>query len=148
MPNSVRPHRRQPTRLHSPWDSPGKNTGVGCHFLLQSMKVKSKREVAQSCLTQRPHGLQPTPASSVHGIFQARVLEWVAIAFSNARTKEQEFLPEHDSVMNASYTEIKLFRPKDAQTERDKNCDHTNKVLLMYLGYFHSCFSIELPSQR
>ena len=54
------PHRRQPTRLPRPWDSPGKNTGVGCHFLLQCMKVKSEREVAQSCPTLRPHGLQPT----------------------------------------------------------------------------------------
>ena len=54
------PHRRQPTRLGFPWDSPGKNTGVGCHFLLQCMKVKSESEVAQACLTQRPHGLQPT----------------------------------------------------------------------------------------
>ena len=45
---TVRPHRRQPTRLPCPWDSPGKNTGVGCHFLLQCMKVKSEREVAQS----------------------------------------------------------------------------------------------------
>ena len=60
MSDSVRPHRRQPTRLPSPWDSPGKNTGVGCHFLLQCMKVKSESEVAQSCPTQRPHGLQPT----------------------------------------------------------------------------------------
>ena len=53
-------HRQQPTRLPRPWDSPGKNTGVGCHFLLQYMKVKSESEVTQSCLTQRPHGLQPT----------------------------------------------------------------------------------------
>ena len=51
MSNSVRPHRRQPTRLPRPWDSPGKNTGVGCHFLLQCMQVKSEREVAQSCPT-------------------------------------------------------------------------------------------------
>ena len=51
MSNSVGPHRRQPTRLCRPWDSPGKNTGVGCHFLLQCMKVKSESEVAQSCLT-------------------------------------------------------------------------------------------------
>ena len=49
MSNSVRPHRRQPTRLPRPWDSPGKNTGVGCHFLLQCMQVKSESEVAQSC---------------------------------------------------------------------------------------------------
>src|SRR5574342_515773 len=60
MSDSVRPHRWQLTRLHCPWDSPGKNAGVGCHFLLQCMKVKSEREVAQSCLTLRPHGLQPT----------------------------------------------------------------------------------------
>ena len=65
-----------------PWDSPGKNTGVGCHFLLQRMKVKSEREVAQSCLTlSDPMDCSP-PGSSVHGILQARVLEWGAIAFS------------------------------------------------------------------
>jgi len=58
--NSVRPHRQQPTRLRRPWDSPGKKTEVGCHLLLQRMKVKSESEVAQSCLTQRPHGQQPT----------------------------------------------------------------------------------------
>ena len=58
--HSVRPHRWQPTRLPHPWDSPGKNTGVGCHFLLQCMKGKSEREVVQSCLTLRPPGLQPT----------------------------------------------------------------------------------------
>ena len=72
--NSVQPHRRQPTRLHRPWDSPGKNTGVGCHFLLQCMKVKSEREVAQLCATLHdPMDCSP-PGSSVHGIFQARVL--------------------------------------------------------------------------
>ena len=58
--DSVRPHRWQSTRLRRPWDSPGKNTGVGCHFFLQCMKVKSESEVAQSCPTQQPHGLQPT----------------------------------------------------------------------------------------
>ena len=80
--NSVRPQRRQPTRLPHPWDSPGKNTGVGCHFLLQCMKVKSESEVAQSCPTPSdPMDCSP-PGSSVHGIFQSRVLEWGAIAFS------------------------------------------------------------------
>ena len=126
MSNSVRPHRRQPTRLPRPWNSPGKNTGVGCHFLLQCMKVKSESEVAQLCPTlsnpmdrslpgsspgkntgvgchfllqcmkvkseSEVAQLCPTlsnpmdrslPGSSVHGIFQARVLEWSAIAFSN-----------------------------------------------------------------
>ena len=79
---SVRPHRRQPTRLPHPWDSPAKNTGVGCHFLLQCMKVKSEGEVAQSCPTLcDPMDCSP-PGSSGHGIFQARALEWGAIAFS------------------------------------------------------------------
>ena len=143
----MRPHRWQPTRLPRPWDSPGKNTGVGCHFLLQCMKVKSESEFAQSCPTQRPHGLKPTrllhpwdfpgkstgvgchcllqpasisspkmwkrmltmagykkihtqakslqlcpilcdpmgcspPGSSIQGILQARILQWVAMSFS------------------------------------------------------------------
>ena len=82
MSDSVQPHRRQPTRLRHPWDSPGKNTGVGCHFLLQCMKGKSESEVAQSCLTLRSPMDCSLPGSSVHGIFQAKVLEWVAIAFS------------------------------------------------------------------
>ena len=81
LSDSVRPHRQQPTRLPHPWDSPGKNAGVGCHFLLQCMKVKSESEVAQLSPTlSDPMDCSP-PGSSVHGIFQARVLEWVAIAF-------------------------------------------------------------------
>ena len=80
--DSVRPHRRQPTRLLCPWDSPGKNTGVGCHFLLQCMKVKSESEVVQSCPTLQDPMDCSLPGSSVHGIFQAKVLGWVAIAFS------------------------------------------------------------------
>ena len=82
MSDSVRPHRRQPTRLPCPWDSPGKNTGVGCHFLLQCMKAKSESEVAQSCPTLSDPMECSLPCSSIHGIFQARVLEWGAIAFS------------------------------------------------------------------
>ena len=82
MSDSVRPHRRQPTRLPHPWDSPGKNTGVGCHFLLQCIKVKSESEVTQSCQTLHdPMDCSP-PGSSSRGIFQARELEWGAIAFS------------------------------------------------------------------
>ena len=81
MSDSVRPHRQQPTRLCRPWDSPGKNTGVGCHFLLQCMKVKSEREVAQSCLSLSDPMDCSLPGSSVH--YQARVLEWGAIAFSD-----------------------------------------------------------------
>ena len=82
MSDSVQPQRRQPTRLPHPWDSPGKNTGVGCHFLLQCMKVKSESEVAQLCSTPSNPMYCSLPGSSIHGIFQARVLEWVAIAFS------------------------------------------------------------------
>ena len=78
----MRPHRRQPTRLPCPWDSPGKNTGVGCHFLLQCMKVKSQSEIALSCLTPSDPMDCSLPGSSIHVIFQARVLEWGAIAFS------------------------------------------------------------------
>ena len=81
---TVRPHRQQPTRARLPWDSPGKNTGVGCHFLLQCMKVQSESEVTQSCPTPSDPMDCSLPGSSVHGIFQARVLEWVAIAFSDA----------------------------------------------------------------
>ena len=146
MSDSVRPHRQQPTRLPRPWDSPGKNTGVGCHFLLQCMKVKSESEVAQSCPTlatpwtappgSSVHGIFPgkstgvgchcllwryllafevaqscltlwdpmdwsLPGSTVHGIFQARILEWVAISFSKLWKAElffsnSDLLPSKD----------------------------------------------------
>ena len=79
---TLRPQRRQPTRLLCPWDSPGKNTGAGCHFLLQCMKVKSESEVAQSFLTLNNPMDCSLPGSSVRGIFQARVLEWLSIVFS------------------------------------------------------------------
>jgi len=79
---TVWPHRQQPTRLPRPWDSPGKNTGVGCHFLLQCMKAKRESEVTQSCPTLSDPMDCSLPGSSIHGIFQARVLEWGAITFS------------------------------------------------------------------
>ena len=93
--------QRQPTRLPRPWDSPGKNTGVGCHFLLQCMKVKSESEVAQSCPTPSdPMDCSP-PGPSVHGTFQATVLEWVAIAFSylkkNCSYHFQKYAKNYDS---------------------------------------------------
>ena len=83
MSDSVWPHRWQPTRLPRPWDSPGKNTGVGCHFLLQCMKVKRESEVAQSCPSLSDRMVCSLPGSSIHGIFQARVLAWGATAFSD-----------------------------------------------------------------
>ena len=94
--DSVRPHRRQPTRLRRPGDSPGKNTGVGCHFLLQCKKVKSESEVAQSCPTLSDPMDCSLPGSSIHGIFQARVLEWGAIAFSVGSLNRSE--KTHSSV--------------------------------------------------
>ena len=82
MSDSVQPHGLQPTRLLRPWDSPGKNTGVGCHFLLQRMKVESESEVAQPCLTLSDPMDCSLPGFSIHGILRATVLEWGAITFS------------------------------------------------------------------
>ena len=90
MSDSVRPHRRQPTRLPHHWDSPGKNTGVGCHFLLQCRKAKSESEVAQSCPTLSDPMDYSLSGSSIHGIFQARVLEWVAISTLPSSSKSEE----------------------------------------------------------
>ena len=89
--DSVRPHRHQPTRFCRPWYFPGKSTGVGCHCLLQCVKVKSESEVTQLCLTlSDPMDCSP-PGSSVRGIFQERVLEWGAIAFSRIACWEWSF---------------------------------------------------------
>ena len=103
-PTLCNPIRWQPMRLPCPWDSPGKNTGVGCHFLLQCMKVKSESEVVQSFLTlSDPMDCSP-PGSSVHGIFQARVLEWGAIAFSIIRTPVLSNVgPSHMTSFNAHH---------------------------------------------
>ena len=87
---TLRPHRRQSTRLCRPWDSPGKNTGAGCHFLVQCMKVKSESEAPQSCPTLHNPINYSLPGSSVHGIFQARVLEWGAIAFSTRHHRDNK----------------------------------------------------------
>ena len=107
MSDSVRPHRRQPTRLPCPWDSPGKNTGVGCHFLLQFMKVKSESETAQSCLALRnPVDCSP-PGSSVHGIFQARVLEWGATVFSEWNCYKKLITYEDSTIFPLESTVVK-----------------------------------------
>ena len=90
-PAAAKSHQSCPTLCNTidgnppgscPWDSPGKNTGVGCHFLLQCQKVKSESEVAQSCPTLPDPMECSLPGSSIHGIFQARVLEPVTSAFS------------------------------------------------------------------
>ena len=84
----MQPHRWQSTRLPHPWDSLGKNTGVGCHFLLQCMKVKREREVTQLCRTLSDPMDCSLPGSSIHGISQARVLEWGATAFSDDKPRQ------------------------------------------------------------
>ena len=105
----VQPHRWQPTKVPRPWDSPGKNTGVGCHFLFQCMNVKSESEVAQSCPTLHDPMDCCLPGSSVHGIFQASVLEWGAIAFSEGGISSVQF---SRSVMSNS------LRPNESQHAR------------------------------
>ena len=114
MSDSVRPHRRQSSRLPHPWDSPGKNTGVDWHFLLQCMKVKSEREVAQWCPTLSDPMDCSLPGSSIHGIFQARVLEWGAIAFSGGKVTLLQFLPVLER--NKSLLRIKQVSPSTQET--------------------------------
>ena len=109
MSDSVRPHRWQPIRLHRPWDSPGKNTGADCHFLLQCMKVKTESEVSQLCLTLSDPMDCSLPGSSIHGIFQARVLEWGAIAFSEYDTIYNEILFSHKKKKKPFLTTWKSF---------------------------------------
>jgi len=101
--NSVQPHRWQPTRLPRAWDSPGKNTGVGCHFLLQCMKVKSENEGAQSCLTPSDPMDCSLPGSSLHGILQARVLEWGAIALSIYLGSQSKVVLDFVSITNLHF---------------------------------------------
>ena len=86
MSDSVQHHRRQPTRLPCIWDSPG------CHFVLQCMKLKSESEVARSCPTLSDPMDYSLPGSSVHGMFQARMLEWVAILFSRGSSRPRDLL--------------------------------------------------------
>ena len=118
MSDSVRPQRRQPTRLPRPWDSPGKNTGVGCHFLLQCMEVKSESEVAQSCLTlSDPMDCSP-PGSSIHGIFQARVLEWGAIAFSGAPNSPCLLVPDKPLNSQGNFVQVLLRLGPDDLPDR------------------------------
>ena len=120
----MRPHRRPPTRLPRPWDSPGKNTGAGCHFLLQCMKVKSESEVAQSCLTlSNPMGCSP-PGPSIHGIFQARVLEWGSIAFSflSSSAHKASASPRHLPEMQILRSHTTSTGPKTGEVGPRNSC--------------------------
>ena len=133
MSDSVRPHRRQPTRLLCPWDSPGKNIGVGCRFLLQCMKMKSESEIAQSCPTLSDPMDCSLPGSSVHGIFQARVLEWVAIGllrFLSLHIKKKKMRP--------------LYPKNNKQTGRDPSASPYLKKYTERIIYFLTSASIFL----
>ena len=114
----------EPTRLPHPSDSPGKNTGVGCHFLLQCVKVKSQREVTQSCPTLSNLMDCSLPGSSAHGIFQARILEWVAIAFSKSCYKQVLFQSMLSNILG-KYQEGKLM---DYMVKMCLAFEETNKL--------------------
>ena len=126
MSDSVWPHRRQPTRLPCPSDSPGKNAGVGCHFLLQCVKVKNESEVSRSCPTLSDTMDCSLPGSSIHGIFQARVLEWGAIAFSDSNINQFFFFTS----LNANKTMIVQF------------CDLTSQCVIISTLNIYDCFSV------
>ena len=114
MSNSLQPYGLYPARLLCPWDVPGKNTGVSYHFLLQCMKVKRESEVAQSCPTlSDPKDCSP-PGSSVPGILQERILEWVAISFSSAciHGKSRQSCPDSERPYREQPT--RLLRPQDS----------------------------------
>ena len=105
MSNSATPQTAA-TRLPRPWDSPGKNTGMGCHFLLQGMKVKSESEDAQLCPTLSDPMDCSLPGSSVHGMFQARVLECGAIAFSSIKVPQKTKNKHHMILQSYSWAYI------------------------------------------
>ena len=138
MSNSVRPHGRQPTRLLRPWDSPGKNTGVGCHFLLQCMKVKSESEVAQSCLTLSMDC--SLPGSSVYRIFQARVLEWGAIEGIDNFCSFKRHCFLHFTLPPAVFQEFQL--PTYSMLVNTCFCSfsHSNGYVVIFHCDFDFCF--------
>ena len=138
MSDSVRPHRRQPTRLPHPWDSPGKNTGVGCHFLLQCMKVKSASEVAQSCPTLSNPMDCSLPGSSVHGIFQARVPEWGAIVppFPQLLNGENNTTHHLGLLWILSYQIIHVLR---TYNKHSVNISYSYQYVTIIIINYHSC---------
>ena len=145
MSDSVRPHRRQPTRLRHPRDSPGKNTGVGCPCLLQCRKVKSEREVAESCPTlSDPMDCGP-PGSSIQGIFQARALEWGATAFSMKDTEEYKKLldegerGELKSWLKTQHSENEDHGIRSHHFMRNKWGNSGNSVRLYFSGLQNHC---------
>ena len=137
-------HRWQPTRLPHPGESQGKNTGVGCYFLLQCMKVKSESEVTQSYLTlSDPMDCSP-PGSSVHGIFQARVLEWgAALVMSNSLQPYIDCSPPGSSlhgILQARILEwVAMASSRGSSQPRDWT--HVSYVSCI-AGRFFTCWAI------
>ena len=135
MSDSVWPHRWQPTRLLCPWDSPGKNTGVDCHFLLQCMKVKSESEVAQSCPILSDCSL---PGSSVRGIFKARVLEWVAIGDLQNQSPAFSFSAKPPALMEKQM--VKSSISIRAQLVTEAAHQEGSSIVVMFLTPCHIQF--------
>ena len=133
MSDSVRPHRRQPTRLPRPWDSPGKNTRVGCDFLLQCMKVKTESEVAQSCPTLHDPMECSLPGCSIHGRVQffvtlwtvacqaplsipmATILDWVAVFLLQGNLSDPGIEPTSSALVGRFFTNSSTWEPHRAQ---------------------------------
>ena len=143
----MQPQRWQPTRLPCPWDSPGKNTGVGCHFLLQCMKVKSESEVAQSCLTPSDPRDCSLPGSSVHGIFQARVMEWGAIAFSTLMPRCA--IKYWSGIIEYTKSNMKLekWKLRDEKLENLTKGNHTSHYVNPKITVMHNFSPIVLRSK-
>ena len=102
-------------------DSSGENTGVGCTFLLQRMKVKSESEVAQSCPTPSDPVECSLPGCSIHGIFQASVLEWVDVAFSNGQNSKVKFHHRFDCLQSLSCFQNNLMHLQKRIKLKDSN---------------------------
>ena len=145
------PQRWQPTRLPCPWDSPGKNTGVGCHFLLQCMKVKSEGEVALSCPTLSDPMDCSLPGSSVHGIFQAKVLEWGAIVHVRFRKVTGEVKHTEVLIKKLSAFVLREYYLLEMETNLDLQLGSQireksmNAMLWVCMSPQHSCVKILIP---
>ena len=132
----MQPHRWKPTRLPRPWDSAGKNTGVGCHFLLQCMKVKNESEVAQSCPTLSDPMDCSLPGSSVHGVLQARELEWVAIAFSVSLLRDLKMKGSRHAPLPIHVALSPRVSPLSAKHNRQNRWAFWSKLVVLFRTSF------------
>ena len=146
MSDSVRPHRQQPTRLLCPWDSPGKNTGVGCHFLLQCMKVKGESEVTQSCPTLSDPMDCSLPGSSSMGF--SRQEYWsglplpspiMCLHLSYSKRKKKKF---RQFIIYIQWAWKKIAKIKQRTGQKENEC---RKIRLRQKWYYHkaSCKNLD-----